>query len=74
MVYTGTIKKIVRHKGFGFIDARDGREIFFHTRSILSVAFEALDEDQKVEFEVEKTFKGPCAFNMRILEQSANIY
>ena len=69
MVYTGTIKKIIRHKGFGFISARDGREIFFHHRSLMDVEFEKLDEDQKVEFEVEKTYKGSTAINMRILHE-----
>ncbi len=70
MVYTGTIRKVVRHKGFGFIGARDGREIFFHHRSLVDLDFEALVEDQKVEFEVEKTYKGPCAFNMRLVEEA----
>ncbi len=70
MVYTGTIKKIIRHKEFGFITARDGREIFFHRRSLVGVEFDRLDEDQKVEFEVEKTYKGPNAFNIRLLEEA----
>ncbi len=26
----GTIKKLIRDRGFGFISAEDGREIFFH--------------------------------------------
>ncbi|PYV01868.1 MAG: hypothetical protein DMG26_12605, partial [Acidobacteria bacterium] len=26
----GTIKRVVRDRGFGFIHADDGREIFFH--------------------------------------------
>ena len=68
MLYTGTIKKIIRVKGFGFISARDGREIFFHRRSPIEVDFDLLDEDQKVEFEVEKNYKGSSAFNLRILK------
>ncbi|MDB4349508.1 cold shock domain-containing protein [Omnitrophica bacterium] len=71
MVYTGTIKKVVRQRGFGFISARDGREIFFHRRSLETLDFEMLAEDQKVEFEVEKTYKGPSAFNMRLIEEPA---
>jgi len=71
MVYTGTIKKIIRTKGFGFISARDGREIFFHRRSPVDCDFDLLAEDQKVEFEVEKTYKGSSAFNLRILKEIA---
>ena len=70
-MYTGTVKKLVRHLGFGFISARDGREIFFHHSMLENVTFEALQEDEKVEFEVEKTFKGPRAFNVRVLKEVA---
>ena len=71
MVYTGTIRKIIRHKGFGFISARDGREIFFHHRSLMGIEFNNLDMDQKVEFEVEKTYKGSTAFNVRLAPEPA---
>lgn len=67
-MYTGKIKKLVRERGFGFIDARDGREIFFHRNSLLNIKFESLNDDQAVEFDVQKSHKGPVAFNMRILE------
>lgn len=69
-MYTGTIKKLVRNRGFGFISARDGREIFFHQNSLTDVKFDVLEEDQKVEFEVEKTYKGPRAFNIHILKEA----
>lgn len=68
MRYTGTIKKIVRERGFGFISARDGREIFFHRHCLNGVDFDSLDEEQKVEFEVEKTYKGSSAFNLQLLK------
>ena len=68
-MYTGTIKKLIRDRGFGFISARDGREIFFHQSSLVDIKFDALSEDQEIEFEVEKSFKGPRAFNVRVLER-----
>ena len=63
---TGKIKKLVRERGFGFISATDGREIFFHQSSLVDVQFDTLNEDQEVEFEVEKSPKGPRAINVRI--------
>ncbi len=63
---TGKIKKLVRERGFGFISATDGREIFFHQSSLVDVNFDTLNEDQEVEFEVEKSPKGPRAINVRI--------
>ncbi len=50
----GTIKKVVKDKGFGFIIADDGGdEVFFH-RSALSpkVYFDDLREGNEVQFDV----------------------
>ncbi len=65
-MHTGTIKKLVSDRGFGFISATDGREIFFHQSSLIDVRMTDLKKDQKVEFEVEKTDKGPLATNIRL--------
>lgn len=62
----GKIKKLIRDRGFGFINAEDGREVFFHQSSLVGVELSALKEDQDVEFEVEKTPKGPRAINVSI--------
>ncbi|PIU42486.1 MAG: cold-shock protein [Candidatus Omnitrophica bacterium CG07_land_8_20_14_0_80_42_15] len=67
-MHTGKIKKLVRDRGFGFIDATDGREIFFHQSSLVEADFKNLSEDQPVEFEVEKSPKGPRAINIRIAQ------
>lgn len=63
----GTIKKIVKEKGFGFITADDGEEVFFH-RSRLSpkTYFEDLREGSEVQFEVRPGEKGKQAFNLRL--------
>lgn len=65
-MHTGTIKRLIRERGFGFISDTDGRELFFHQSSLIDVKFDELYEDQKVEFEVEQSPKGPRAINMRI--------
>ena len=61
----GKIKKLVRDRGFGFISATDGREVFFHQSSLVDIEFDALKEEQEVEFEVEKSPKGARAINVK---------
>lgn len=65
---TGKIKKLVRERGFGFISGTDGREVFFHQSSLIDVQFDALQEEQAVEFDVEKTPKGPRAINVKVTQ------
>jgi len=65
-MHTGKIKKLVRNRGFGFISDTDGREVFFHQSSLVDVNFDTLNEDDNVEFEVEKSDKGPCAINVSV--------
>ena len=64
----GTIKKIVRDKGFGFIVPDDGSdEVFFHrSRLAPKVVFEDLREGNDVEFQVTKGEKGPQAANLKL--------
>ncbi len=66
----GTIKKLVKDRGFGFINAEDGREIFFHTTALHGMTFDSLIEGQPVEFDVEKSprdarSKSPRAINVQ---------
>ena len=45
----GSIKKIIRDRGFGFIAAEDGREIFFHRSEFHEAEFEDLQEGNNVD-------------------------
>ena len=63
---TGTIKKLVRDRGFGFITGSDGVELFFHRSACQGEGFDRLTEGQAVEFDVERGDKGPRATNMRV--------
>ncbi len=64
----GTIKKIVKDKGFGFIVPDDsGDDVFFHRSRIApKVQFEDLREGDQVQFDVQPGDKGPQAFNVRM--------
>ena len=63
---TGTVKKLVRERGFGFIQGQDGVETFFHRSALQGAGFDALTEGQAVTFDVERGDKGPRATNMRV--------
>jgi CspA family cold shock protein len=67
---TGTVKRLVRERGFGFILGQDGVEVFFHRSVVQAEGFDALAEGQAVEFDVEKGPKGPRATNMRVIPRS----
>jgi len=61
----GTIKKVVRDRGFGFIRV-EGHEVFFHRSGVQPTEFESLKEGQNVEFKLERGEKGLQATNVRI--------
>ena len=64
---SGTIKKIVSDRGFGFIEATDGKEYFFHRSGVESSAgFDALTAGTAVVFELEQSPKGPRAARVRV--------
>jgi cold shock protein len=59
---TGTIKKVIAERGFGFITAEDAKEYFFHRDGLDSTLnFDRLMGGEKVEFEIEQGPKGPRA-------------
>jgi cold shock protein len=62
---SGTIKRIVSDKGFGFVAADDGQEYFFHNSAVSGARFDELREGQKVTFEKGQGPKGPRAENLR---------
>lgn len=69
-MHTGKIKKLIRDRGFGFINDANDREVFFHQSSLVDGKFDALNEDQKVEFEVEKSAKGLRAINIKVVVEA----
>jgi CspA family cold shock protein len=62
----GTIKRIVRDKGFGFVAASDGTEYFFHQSALVGAQFSSLREGQSITFEKGHGPKGPRAENIRL--------
>ena len=66
----GTIKTKT-DRGFGFI-ARDGetKDLFFHSKDLVGVTFDALQVGAAVTFDVVDGEKGPSAKNVKLAEQS----
>ena len=62
----GIIRRLLEHRGFGFIQSEDGRNVFFHRSEVLHVPFQTLQEGQAVEFTVEETPQGPKARRVRV--------
>lgn len=61
----GTIRRLLEHRGFGFIDSETGQEVFFHRSQVLNITFTDLREGQAVEFAIEETAQGPKALRVR---------
>lgn len=61
----GSIKRLVRDKGFGFILGSDGSEYFFHNSACTQTPFDQLREGQNVSFDKGQGPKGPRAENVR---------
>lgn len=61
----GTIKKKT-DKGFGFIAPSDqGKDVFFHSKNLVGVTFEEIQEGDSVTFETEDSPKGVNAVNVQ---------
>ena len=62
---TGTIKKVIADRGFGFIAAEDTKEYFFHRGGLdSSLDFDRLVGGERVTFDIEQSPKGPRAANV----------
>lgn len=61
----GKVKRLMRDRGFGFIAAKDGREIFFHRSELQDIEFDDVKEGDSLEFEVTQGKKGPQAVNVK---------
>ena len=61
---TGKVKWFNSQKGYGFIAAEDGTDVFVHFSAIAMDGFKTLDEGMDVQFEVVEGEKGPQAANV----------
>jgi cold shock protein len=62
----GKVKWYDGVKGFGFIQAENGKDIFVHRSGIKDAQF-GLEADHAVKFEIKESDRGPVAFNVEVI-------
>jgi len=63
---SGTVKRVISERGFGFIVGPDGKEYFFHKDGLASsLDFDRLIGGESVTFDVESGPKGPRAVQVQ---------
>lgn len=60
----GKVKWFDERKGFGFIAAENGIDVFVHYSAIQDSGFKSLQEGQSVCFDVQEGPKGKSAANV----------
>ena len=63
----GTVKNLDASGDFGFLEAADGHEVYFHRNSVLDGAFSRLAVGTHVAFAEEMGDKGPQASTVKLL-------
>lgn len=68
---TGKIVRLVRDRGFGFIRAEGGQEVFFHHTSVQDGVFDAMSEGGSVEFDMgrDSNSNRERAINVRVVAE-----
>ncbi len=66
---TGTIGRLVKDHGFGFIKAAEGIDLFFHRSEVEDASFGSLHEGQQVKFKVSLSPRGLKATDIRLLKK-----
>jgi len=63
----GKVKWFSNQKGYGFITAETGTDVFVHHTAIQGDGYKTLQEGQEVEFEITKGPKGDQASDVKKL-------
>ena len=63
--YTGVVKWFDNERGYGFISAKDGQDVFVHHSQVKEKTHNKdLHEGETVNFDVRQDDKGLSAFNV----------
>jgi predicted RNA-binding protein YlqC (UPF0109 family)/cold shock CspA family protein len=71
-VFKGKIQRLFEDRDYGFIEADDGRSIYFHISSLKGVGIQSLSPHQPVEFVVEEGIKGIRAVKVVPMNRKGN--
>jgi CspA family cold shock protein len=64
----GKVKWFSNQKGYGFITAEGGKDVFVHYSAIKGDGYKTLQEGQDVEFEITQGPKGEQATNVTLIQ------
>ncbi len=64
----GTVKWFNNQKGYGFITAEDGKDVFVHFSGLNMEGFKTLEEGASVEFDITDGAKPPQAVNVEVVK------
>jgi len=68
----GTVTTLVAERGFGFIAADNGQDVFFHRSALIGTDFDDIAEGSRLEFEIKAHAEGdedderPRAIDVRL--------
>lgn len=65
------VARLFPREGYGFLETADGREIYFHMKSVLKGGFGRLEMGSVVAFTEEKGERGPQASTVRLVRHKA---
>lgn len=64
----GTVKWFNNQKGYGFITAEDGHDVFVHYSGLNMEGFKSLEEGAAVEFEITDGASHSQAVNVTVVK------
>ncbi|HVI33579.1 HPF/RaiA family ribosome-associated protein [Phenylobacterium sp.] len=62
----GRVARLFPDEGYGFIEAADGREIYFHRNAVLNGGFARMEPGVEVRFAEAEGVKGPQASTVHV--------
>lgn len=65
---SGIVKWFNNEKGYGFIEYRDGADVFVHYSAIKLDGYKTLNEGDEVKFDLIETSKGLQAKNVELVK------
>jgi cold shock CspA family protein len=63
----GRVSRLYPEEGYGYIETRDGAEVYFHRNSVLNGGFDRIDVGTGVAFVEEQGERGPQASTVKLL-------